>query len=588
MRGRLPALLAGAALLALALVVNNYGVPLLPRKEIPLPAAAMVRPPDLPAHVHAVAFTHSEPQRPDVQRSEVLLFDAGARTGPALRDPAELLQIGGERLVHEPGRLLFSTKHNEDPARTGRAFHLSSPRLYSRAVGLAAAAVLLLALAGLVVAGRLRPPPARAPGEAAWPRHAAGAALLFFAGLYANTGTMTPYAITTFPHESGGYLYNPDHAHFQALHAFVSGGDRGVWDGAILLRRILYPALAAPFVALGGFEVGGTVASLTFNLLGFVGVAAWMRRRFGTRGAAAGVWVLALYPGAAYWAGLPYLYALIAPLSLALLLALEELAAARGRRLALLSLGLGVAYLAYDFVAFFAPATLLLLLWRRRPGAALVSLPLQLLPLAAWVAVLRWGFGQDLGNSNTGTYGAILAAYAQPEAWRLVLARLPSLPETALVVFFGANFTFLPALFVGALVLDRVTSRTGLTAAEGALLLAAAALFVFNHLAPEYPGWQMRGSWIARIYQPVFPVFVFFVARWWAGLPRLGPAARAGLLALVAATGAGNALIVFGPALGNPGRVSEIAFYRFYDHQQHHWVYELHNLARHGRRPLGF
>ncbi|HTT58243.1 MAG TPA: hypothetical protein VMF63_14105, partial [Opitutaceae bacterium] len=56
---------------------------------------------------------------------------------------------------------------------------------------------------------------------------------------------------------------------------------------------------------------------------------------------------------------------------------------------------------------------------------------------------------------------------------------------------------------------------------------------------------------------------------------------------LLAATAAGNALIVFGPILNNPGRLSEYAFYRFYDHTDSHWVYEA-TLKDLGRRPLGF
>ncbi len=49
----------------------------------------------------------------------------------------------------------------------------------------------------------------------------------------------------------------------------------------------------------------------------------------------------------------------------------------------------------------------------------------------------------------------------------------------------------------------------------------------------------------------------------------------------------GNALVVFGPILGNPLHVSQEAFYRFYDHTDAHFLYES-NLESLGRRPIGF
>jgi hypothetical protein len=61
---------------------------------------------------------------------------------------------------------------------------------------------------------------------------------------------------------------------------------------------------------------------------------------------------------------------------------------------------------------------------------------------------------------------------------------------------------------------------------------------------------------------------------------------RLGIFSLLGFVMLGNALIVFGPILDNPLGLSEIAFYRFYDHATHA-NYEL-NLHHLGRRPLGF
>jgi hypothetical protein len=85
----------------------------------------------------------------------------------------------------------------------------------------------------------------------------------------------------------------------------------------------------------------------------------------------------------------------------------------------------------------------------------------------------------------------------------------------------------------------------------------------------------------------VFPALVLFAARWWQNLPPLDWRRRALVWTALGCTAAGNALIIFGPILGNPLKVSETAFYRFYNHSELHWLYESH-LREYGRRPIGF
>jgi len=586
------AALALLAVVSCLLVFHNYGHPILPRKLFPIAPAQFA--PHLPAHPHVfvLPFDHSEPNLAGIDRSAVILLEDGAPYSSPLRDSASVLQVGGRRWVHEPGRILFSTSDNTDPRANGRSYALRSPVLYSRAIGLGSLLALLVSAVGLWWLARATPPATATHScpVRRWRWHLAGATLLFMAGLYCNTGTLSPYAITTFPHvaKGTGYLYNPDHVHFRALSDFVQGREQSRWDGAILLRRILFPALAWPFVKVAGFEVGGTVASLALNLGALLWVAHLLRRRIGERGTVLALWLLALYPGAAYWGGLPYPYALISPLSLLLLIGLHDLATATGRRFVWLALAMGLASLAYDFTAYFVPATFLLLCWQRRPVGAVFACAAQLLPLVIWMIVLIRVFHQPIVNSNTATFGTIIAAYRQAFNAANLWPHLASLPETASIVFFGANFLFLPGLFLLLVALNPLTSRVGLTRAEICLLFVAVGIFLFNHFAPAYGGWQMRGAWISRIYQPVFPVFVFFAARWWQQLPLLRRPARAGLGAALAGAALGNALVVFGPILNNPLRVSESAFYRFYNHNDEHWVYTDFCLKRHGRHPLGF
>ena len=129
-----------------------------------------------------------------------------------------------------------------------------------------------------------------------WRWHLFGAAALFCLGLYLNTGTLAPYGNTNLPwiDPRTGYAYNTDHPHFRVLFDFVDGKGRSVWDHALFLRRILYPVLAWPFMRALGFETGGTIASLVFNLTGFVVALNLIHRRIGEKGAIFAAWILSL------------------------------------------------------------------------------------------------------------------------------------------------------------------------------------------------------------------------------------------------------------------------------------------------------
>jgi hypothetical protein len=198
------------------------------------------------------------------------------------------------------------------------------------------------------------------------------------------------------------------------------------------------------------------------------------------------------------------------------------------------------------------------------------------------------GLKQALENSNSGVYSIVLFSFKQLKDVGLWWSQVSTFGDIGLDVFFGSNFIFLPLLFLAALLLNPLTSRIRFTAVEISLLAAALALFLFNNLAPFYGGtWNMRGTWISRIYQPVFPALIVFLARWWQELPPLKNWRGVWVWSATAVALAGNALIVFGPITLNPLRVSEYAFYKFYNHTDVHWVYEK-NLRDLGRRPLGF
>lgn len=586
-------LLGFIAFAAFVFLFQNYGVTIFPPERIVIRPEEISPLPGEKSFAYVYKFSRSEPDVWWKPRSQVELFEDGGKLRSHLFMNDEVRLVGGDRWTHEPGRILFASVDNSDPRKNGRTYSLLSPRFYSRKIGYAAAVAFGLAVLGLMLVNRGGAPAMPTPAtRSRWRWHLIGATGLLLVGLYCNTGTLSPYGNTHFGHvvKETGYLYNNDHPHFRVLFDFVDGAPKKVWDKALLLRRVLYDVLAWPFMKAGGFETGGTIASLAFNLGGFVAAMGLLRRRLGERGAIFAAWVLALYPGAMYWGGLPYPYAMIFPLSLLLTIALMYLPALPLLPLAGVSLAMGVAYLSYDLAVFFLPAALLLLVWKRRPGAAAISAGLQLLPTACWLFYLSRVLGQNLENSNTMVYRVILNSYfhvSDKAAW---WAYVSDFPNVGLDVWFGANFIFLPALFLVVLALNPVTSRIRWAPAETALLLVGLGLFFFNNLAPDYYGatsWVMRGTWISRIYQPVFPALVLFAARWWHALPPLDWPRRSLVWLSVGLVCAGNALVVFGPILNNPLRVSEHAFYRFYNHTDLHWLYETH-LRDYGRRPLGF
>ena len=575
------------------LVFHNYGLNIFPRLYLAMDPAAMRLDPGGSGLTYTYPFDRSVSDGPYSVRSRTIIYEDDIPQVIHL-EASIVRAVGSSNWTHEPGQIIFSAFNNSDPRTNGRSYFLSYPRFYTSAIGRTSLLIFAASVAGLYLLGapkKFSPTVPAGPARSGnWRLHLCGASALFLAGLYLSTGTLTPYANTTIPHaaRASGYLYNPDHIHFKALFDFVDGKDRSTWNNALLLRRILYNVLAYPFMKAAGWEVGGTLASIVFNLAAFIVFVRTLRRRIGERGAVFAAWTLALYPGAGYWAGLPYLYALIVPGCLLIMLALIAMADDHGWRPVIAgSLLMGVANLGYEFFVFFLPATLLLLAWRRRWLAAVVSAILQLAPVAVWAFMLQHHFGQNLANSNSNSFGAIAGAYFHVHdfaRWRTVVATVPDIGPD---LFFGANFIFLPTLFLVVLVLNAVTSRIRPHPAEVALLAAGLAFFLFNNLAPDYSAqWQLRGSWIARLYQPVFPALVLFCARWYQHLPPVGRLMRITVFTTCGLTALGNALVISGPLLMNPLRLSETAFYRFYDHANH-LNYES-NLRIYGRRPLGF
>jgi hypothetical protein len=212
---------------------------------------------------------------------------------------------------------------------------------------------------------------------------------------------------------------------------------------------------------------------------------------------------------------------------------------------------------------------------------------------AAVLAFLKFFLRVPLVNANTEVYGMIVRAYLSVGRLSpLEMAQwgglLKLFPRVTFDVYLFSNMLFLPLLFLLCLLaaarLPRGERAPG--AAESALLIAAIVLFLFNNLAPPYPGWQLRGSWIARLYQPVGAAMIAYISVFYARARLLSPSLRAAARAALVLTILLNAWVIFAPAALGATGLSQFVYHRFYRHAPPNAYSE--TLARFGTRPLGF
>ncbi|HSF43802.1 MAG TPA: hypothetical protein VLT87_28680 [Thermoanaerobaculia bacterium] len=424
--------------------------------------------------------------------------------------------------------------------------------------------------------------------------HLTGACLVLILGVWASSGTLAPYAATLakpYAWEPCDYLLNIDHNHFKAVFLMLDGAPRDQWEYSVVLRRVLHPLLAYPFMKVLGFGAGGIVANILLALGSVVVFWRALQARYGGQVPVAVLWLLATSPGIFYWAGLPYSYAVIVPASLLSLVLLWKVETVTGWRPALLcGLGLGVLFTGYDLLPFFGAAGVLLLLSRRLWAPGAVFAVATTVPTALVAVALRTILEVPFESSNTHAYGNIVGSYLSLgsltdeglSTWGRLLAKLPGI---ALDVYLYSNFLFLPLLFLLGLLAARwLPSGTRIPRAEVCVLIAAVLLFLFTNLAPPYPGWQLRGSWLARLYQPVFGVMISTLAGLFSRADLLPRRFRGPLWGALALTIAADLWIVFGPVLGTT-RLSQTVYHRFYRHDKP-TAYE-ETLAAYGRRPLG-
>ena len=408
-------------------------------------------------------------------------------------------------------------------------------------------------------------------------------------GIWLSSGSMAPIAgtaVASLPTTPCHYLVSVDHHHYLDAFLMLQGADRRIWEGSFFLRRILYPLLSYPLMKWLGFEIGGFVSNVIFHVAAFAAFILYLRKKFGTSASIFAMWLLAFYPGIYYWAGLPYANATIVPCSLLGFIILCEIVEQnRLSKICLLAFLQGMLFLAYDLFPYLGVATIFTLLYLRKYRALLLATVLLLIPSLISNVILTKIVHIPLINSNSGVYLVVFESYFKKPDLAQWYKLLKDFPEIAFQAYLFSNFFFIPCLF-GVLCLGGIfLNKWKFLLPEKCLLISGLLLFLFLNLAPPYPGWQMRGVWILRLYQPVFVVLMSYASRalavlWQQSQIKL----KVPALALCGSVCFGNFLISFGPVLHN--HFSSHMYYRFYRHSPPDTLYD--SITRYGRRPLGF
>ena len=416
--------------------------------------------------------------------------------------------------------------------------------------------------------------------------HLSLGSLVLIVAIWLSSGTMAPYALTLdspLVLKPCGYLVNIDHERFLKVFRMLRHEDPTTWRWSPALRRPLFAVLALPLVNAFGVLTGGLIASAVIHVVALNAFCVFIKRRVGQSGAIATIWLLATYPGITYWAALPYSYVMIVPGALISMMLLYRLLETQSiLDLLATSLALGIFFTGYDIYPYFGLAAVLILLWRRRVIWTAIAFVVMALPQIVLSIVFSMAAAPAFYGGKK-LYAKILHAYLHPHDTHFWVHLLAELPMILLSTFLYSNFVALPLLFVLALVVWYKRRAGVLALPEYSVVAAGIVVFLINNAAPPYPGIQMRGYWMPRVYQAVFPAFLMVIAR---ATEHVGlTASWRGAIAMAIAF---NASIAFGPILRNP--IASEVYFRFYNHfpqKPPRTDAMIINLKRYGRRPLG-
>ena len=348
--------------------------------------------------------------------------------------------------------------------------------------------------------------------------------------MWLSTGNLSPYANTLPENGTEAFMldttnmqiYNCDHPHHIALFNMLDGKPKSEWDFSVVMRRILFSLLAFPLMKLLGYETGGVLFSILLNLLAYFIFIRFIKNKYGYKSSLISAWLLSLYPGIMYGVGTPYAYNCIVPFTIfstILLFKIQD--TVKIKWFFLYFFLMGVLFTGYDLISFFLPAALIILFIKRKYIIIPLAIILMVLPSVILNLILSYFLEIEFKNDSSNIYSVIINSYFQifnnitDWNWIYEWLRYVLYQNNFLIIlghiFLKSNFYVLPSLFILFYLIGHFKYHMRLNLIEGTLLFVTLLIFLFNHLAPKYTGYQMRGDWIARIYQPVFIVYTYHV-----------------------------------------------------------------------------
>ena len=404
--------------------------------------------------------------------------------------------------------------------------------------------------------------------------------------LWVSSGTLYPYAYTL--HEPlvdsvCGYLFNIDHKiMLSSLNMF---GDAFNFTDITMLywHRPLYPALLYPVAKILGVLWGALLLNFLIHSFSIFLFISFLKKHYGEAVAKASFWLCIFYPGIYYWGATPYVHTLIVPITLFCFMYLSHLKKMNFVQMTVWTLGLGGLFLGYDLFAIFAPASFLLLLFYRQ-YKKIPFLILLIIPTIIWNLTLQKYWNRPPVNSLTQTYLTLLLSYLGPESWSLWLKNMIKFPWILFKTFLYSNFFVIPISVILILWSKRKQFKM-IWGVSSSIAISILILFSFINLSPpsiDPVGWDFHGTWIARIYQPLFIILIIFLAKYFAEL-KLEQKYKNFLMVVFFSL---NIAIIWGPLLNL--RVAHYVYLKFYKHGNGKPALIQENLRRHGTRPLGF
>jgi hypothetical protein len=409
---------------------------------------------------------------------------------------------------------------------------------------------------------------------------------ILFIQMWMNTGNMSVYAATLKdPHMMNGYITNYDDLHYEMNYKMMMGvKPKSEWKFSFTLRRIGMFIAGYPFFYIFGFYWGGEITSFLMALVAFIALIVWTKKRFGMM-AAYGMMALAgTYTGIMYWIGSPFAHNTIFPATVFTTIIMHRKGMLDTLKKAMVNwLLIGLLFTGYDLFIIFIPAIMLFYLFKRKWKWALLSAVIIFLPQVIVEYSLQ-AYGALFHNENKDLYGLILDAwfhhFSFPEFW----FNIKSLPFIFYHNFLDTGFFILPFIFLIVFIFGRLRYGFRLSYIETCIFSGVFFLWLFLNLCPSYGGiWLLRGTGIARLYQPLFMPMILYIARFIQFLYQ-----EKKIIVISTALIIFYAIILIAVNTGGwyGSTFTQTIYHSFYRHSPED-IY-LKNIEYYGKKPLGF